>query len=295
MKPAQEQLVADVVATLERGTAPWVRPWSTSGISDMPHNFSTQRSYHGVNVLQLWLAQSALGYATAEWCTFVQGKALGACVRKGERGTPVWFVKPRVAFEGDGDTESTTVRGVTFKQFTVFNRGQIDGLPQVVEAPGNDHLQAIERVDDYLRAVGADVRLGGDAAFYSIVHDFIACPEPERFVDAAAFYATQLHEHVHWTGRRERKNRTFGSRFGDKAYAFEELVAELGAAFLTAQLAIAGTLRHTEYLATWAQVLRDDPQALWTAAASASDAVAFLDAMVGDASTLVNVTTDEAA
>ena len=264
MKPAQEQLVADVVAELERGTAPWVRPWRTSGTSDMPHNFSTGRSYHGVNVLQLWLTQTARGYATAEWCTFVQARALGASVRKGEHGTPVWFIKPRIASDHDEKgEESLTFRGVMFKQFTVFNRCQIDGLPQPADLPGPDRFEAIADVEDYVRAIGADVRLGGDAAFYSIAHDYIACPAPDRFVDPAAFYATQLHEHVHWTGHLKRRNRTFGTRFGDQAYAFEELVAELGAAFLTAQLAIAGALRHAEYLATWAQVLRNDPKALW--------------------------------
>ncbi len=291
MKPAQEQLVADVVAQLERGTAPWVRPWSTSGTSDMPHNLDTQRAYHGVNVIQLWMTQTACGYPTAEWCTFNQAKALGATVRKGEHGTAVWFIKPRVTADRDEDgAERTTFRGVTFKQFTVFNRCQIDGLPQMETLPEPDRFEAIEDAENYLKAINADVRFGGDAAFYSPALDFIACPRPERFVDAAAFYATQLHEHVHWTSHPSRKDRTVGKRFGDDAYAFEELIAELGAAFLTAELRLAGALRHAEYLATWARVLRNDPKALWTAASSASDAVAFLDAAAG-ASTLESAMT----
>jgi len=124
MKPAQEQLVADIITQLEGGTAPWVRPWSVSGTSDMPHNLATHRAYNGANVIQLWMTQTALAHPTAEWCTFQQTKALGASVRKGEHGTPVWFIAPRVASRREVDTDDTSrsTGGVTFKQYTVFNR-----------------------------------------------------------------------------------------------------------------------------------------------------------------------------
>ena len=283
MKPAQEKLVADVIAQLERGTAPWVRPWSVSGGSDMPHNLATDRRYNGANVLQLWLAQTALGYPTADWCTFQQAKALGASIRKGEHGTPVWFIAPRLVSRhnaSDGD-ETSAIAGVTFKQYTVFNRAQCDGLTPLATAEPVTTIERIAGADEYVAAIGADVRTGGDAAFFSPTTDFIACPAIDRFVDAAAYYGTLLHEHVHWTGHEKRLGRSHGKRFGDDAYAFEELVAELGAAFLTAQLAIAGQLRHIEYLGHWANVLRADPKALWTAGAAATKAVAYLDAAAG--------------
>jgi antirestriction protein ArdC len=280
MKPAQEQLVADVIAQLERGTAPWVRPWSVSGTSDMPHNLSTHRAYNGVNVLQLWIAQTSCAYATAEWCTFRQAKALGAAVRKGEHGTPVWFIAPRSTTDRDEDDESRRT-GVTFKQYTVFNRTQCEGLPPIAAVEPLSPGERLADAEAYIAAIGADVRYAGDAAFFSRVSDFIACPPRERFIDAGSYYGTLLHEHIHWTGHETRLARTFGKRFGDDAYATEELIAELGAAFLTAQLAITGSLRHVEYLGHWAQVLRAEPKALWTAGAAATKAVAFLDGAAG--------------
>jgi antirestriction protein ArdC len=283
LKPAQEQLVADVIAQLECGTAPWVRPWSVSGTSDMPHNLATNRAYNGVNVIQLWMTQTTLAYPTAEWCTFQQAKLLGGSVRKGERGTSVWFIAPRVSARANTDTddESRTVGGVTFKQYTVFNRAQCDGLPPIAVTEYRSAPERLAIAEAYVTAIGADVRYGGDTAFFTPTADFIGCPTIERFVDAASYYGTLLHEHIHWTGHKERLARTFGKRFGDNAYAAEELVAELGAAFLTAALGIAGSLRHVEYLGHWAHVLRADPQALWTAGAAATKAVAFLDRAAG--------------
>ena len=282
MTPAQETLVSGIIAQLESGSAPWVRPWSTSGVSDMPHNLATHRAYNGVNVLQLWIAQTARGYATAEWCTFQQAKALGASVRKGEHGMPVWFIAPRVASKANAiDDDDRKANGVTFKQYTVFNRDQCDGISPLAPVDAVPVFEPIANAEAYVAAIGAEIRLGGDAAYYAPGTDVIACPQPERFENASAFYATLLHEHIHWTGAQKRLDRTFGKRFGDDAYAFEELVAELGAAFLTAQLHLPGTLRHAEYLGHWARALRADPKALWTAGSAATRAAAFLDHAAG--------------
>ena len=283
MTPAQETLVAGIIAQLECGTAPWIRPWSTSGISDMPHNLATQRAYNGVNVLQLWITQTACGYATAEWCTFQQAKSLGASVRKGEHGTPVWFIAPRVASKTSAidDDDDRTPNGMTFKQYTVFNRDQCDGVPPLAAVEPVPPFTPIANAEAYVAAIGAEIRIGGDSAYYTPASDSIACPQPEQFVNVSAFYATLLHEHIHWTGSPKRLDRTFGKRFGDDAYAFEELVAELGAAFLTAQLALPGELRHMEYLGNWARVLSADPKALWTAASAATRATTFLDSAAG--------------
>jgi len=227
--------------------------------------------------------QVTLGFPTAEWCAFQQAKTLGASVRKGEHGTPVWYIAPRVVPQGavGGDDDDPSSRGLTFKQFTVFNRAQCDDLPVLVVNEPLTALARLANVEAYSASIGANVHYGGDAAHFAPGSDSIACPPLDRFVDAAAFYGTVLHEHIHWTGHERRLARTFGKRFGDDAYAAEELVAELGAAFLTAQLLIAGTLRHVEYLGHSAQALRAEPKALLTASPAATKAVVFFDSKVG--------------
>lgn len=203
-------------------------------------------------------------------------------MRKGEHGTPVWFIAPRVASKTDAvDDADRALKGVTFKQYTVFNRDQCDGVPSLAAVEPVSAFAPIANAEAYVAAIGAEIRIGGESAYYAPESDFIACPQPEQFVNASAFYATLLHEHIHWTGAPKRLDRTFGKRFGDDAYAFEELVAELGAAFLTSQLALPGTLRHIEYLGNWARVLRADPKALWTAASAATRATTFLDRVAG--------------
>ncbi len=137
----------------------------------------------------------------------------------------------------------------------------------------------VANAEAYFSAVGADVRHGGDRAFYCPSQDFILLPNPEGFVDAASYYSTLGHEHIHWTGTEKRCDRQFGKRFGDQAYAYEELVAELGSAFLCAALGLDGKLQHPEYLGHWAKVLKAEPKTLWTVGSKASQAVAFLDAL----------------
>jgi antirestriction protein ArdC len=168
-----------------------------------------------------------------------------------------------------------------WKSFTVFNVAQVDGLtPRLPIAP-RPEVERLASVDAYLSAVGASIRIGGDRAFYSPSTDSIQLPRPEQFENMSTFYATSLHEHGHWTGSEKRLARQFGKRFGDQAYAFEELVAELTAAFLCAELEIPGRLQHPEYIANWAAVLRADSKAIWTAGARATEAVAFLHRAAG--------------
>jgi antirestriction protein ArdC len=274
-------VTAQIIDQLDASIAPWVRPWTTTGISDMPTNFATRRTYRGANVLNLWMAQTALGYETAEWMTFKQARDLDACVRKGEHGTPVFFVS---TFERDAKNakgEIVEKRIPFWKSFTVFNIAQIDGLPARLPIAPRPEVERLASVEAYLAAVGATVRLGGDRAFYSPATDSITLPRPEQFESVSAFYATSCHEHGHWSGAAHRLAREFGKRFGDNAYAFEELVAELTAAFLCAELDIPGRLQHPEYIANWAAVLRADNKAIWTAGARATEAVQFLHQAAG--------------
>jgi antirestriction protein ArdC len=274
-------VTAQIIELLDAGVAPWVRPWSTTGQSDMPTNFATQRTYRGANVLNLWMVQTARGYDTAEWMTFKQAIDLGACVRKGEHGTPVFFVSALERKEKNAKGELIERHVPFWKSFTVFNIAQVDGLPERLPVAPRPEIERLARVDAYLAAVGATVHLGGDRAYYSPATDSITLPRPEQFESGAAFYGTALHEHAHWVGGPSRLAREFGKRFGDQAYAFEELVAELSAAFLCAELQIPGRLQHPEYIANWAAVLRADSKAIWTAGARAAEAVQFLHQVAG--------------
>jgi antirestriction protein ArdC len=168
----------------------------------MPTNFATQRTYRGANVLNLWMVQTARGYDTAEWMTFKQAIDLGACVRKGEHGTPVFFVSALEREEPNAKGELVERHIPFWKSFTVFNIAQVDGLPARLPVAPRPAIERLASVDAYLAAVGAIVRLGGDRAFYSPSTDSITLPRPEQFESVSAFYATSCHEHAHYADRR---------------------------------------------------------------------------------------------
>jgi len=259
-----------IVAELERGCAPWVRPWKGA---PLPRNAATRRCYSGVNVLWLWTMQAAAAYPHAEWLSFQQARALGGCVRKGEHGTPIFFYK---MLERKDATADDDVRKIPLlRSYTVFNVAQCDGIERVEET----HLEPAERIaaaDAFITAIGAVVRHGGSSAYYSPSHDEIVLPHFVDFEAPEHYYSVACHEHGHWAGAKHRLAREFGKRFGDAAYAAEELVAELTSAYLCAELGIPGKLRHPEYLASWIQVLRADARALFTAGAKASQAAEYL-------------------
>jgi antirestriction protein ArdC len=264
-----------IIAQLEAGCAPWVRPWKQSRV---PANAFTNRPYRGANIVSLWLTQTIEAYPTADWLSFRQALHLGGNVRKGEHGTPILFYS---ILERDDDRAKDGVQRVPLlRSYTVFNVAQCDGLPARV----HDERSEFERLGDaeaFLSAVGATVRHGGDQAYYSPSSDAITLPAFTQFETPEHYYGTSLHEHGHWTGAKHRLAREFGKRFGDDAYAFEELVAELTSAFLCAELEIAGNLRHPEYLAHWVSILRSDARAILTAGARASEAADYLARLAG--------------
>jgi antirestriction protein ArdC len=265
-----------IIAELEQGTAPWVKPWAVP----LPYNATTQRRYTGVNVLLLWDAP----YPRPAWLTFRQAALLGGHVRKGEHATPIVYVSKFV--KGDGDDEKV----IPFlRRYYVFNVEQTEGLPDHLYA--RPHAASPERITEFFGSNQAEVRHGGGAAYYDRTNDYIQLPHQEHFTSVEQYYATRLHETVHWTGHPARLNRQFGQRFGDQAYAFEELVAELGSAFLAAELGLTPELHHAEYVGHWVKVLRDHRSAIFTAAARATEAFNYLcnvpespDAAVEDAS-----------
>lgn len=276
-----ETITNDILAELESGVAPWVKPWNASPGGEtflLPYNALTRRKYRGVNILILWRAAMRKGYRHPAWIGFHQAHELGGHVRKGETATPIVYGSTFVPKDERDKPEEEQQRVPFLKKRIVFNVGQTAGLPEdLSRIPEPVPLpDAIAGVEAFLRTVGAQVRHGGDRAFYSPPFDFIALPNPEAFESAPHYYATSLHEHAHWTGHESRLDRDLSGRFGDPSYAAEELVAELAAAYLCAQLSIPGRLRHAEYLGSWIKLLHDNHRALFTAASKATDAALYL-------------------
>ena len=271
-----------IVQSLEQGVRPWHQPWTgglTNGrmISPLRH---TGAPYRGINILLLWCAAMERGFASPHWMTYRQASELGAQVRKGERGSLVIYADRFVKKDAgaNGDEAEREIRFM--KGYTVFNVEQIDGLPAQYttrDAPGAA-FPLIDVAESFVTATGALIRHGGDRAFYSPTGDVIVLPEPAAFRDGASYTATKAHELVHWTSHPSRLDRALGKRFGDEAYAAEELIAELGAAFLCADLGIAAESRddHAAYIAHWLRVLKSDRRAIFTAAAHAQAAADYL-------------------
>jgi antirestriction protein ArdC len=273
------EVSARICAELEGGAAPWVKPWSATPGANTPCNAVTNRSYSGCNVVLLWMAQNA-GYRTPRYLTFRQALELGGNVRKGERGTKVVFVKQlQVPDEGREDEQAKRIVPM-LREYAVFNVDQCERLPERVVTLGKiKPRNADERdgtVDDFLECSGATIREGAGEAYYCPGDDFISMPRFDAFKSAAHFYGVTFHELGHWTGHKSRLDRDLRSRFGERAYAAEELVAELCAAFLSAEFSIDGDLRHADYIASWIGLLKADTRAFFTACSKAQAAADYL-------------------
>jgi antirestriction protein ArdC len=269
-----ENVTRAIIAEMERGSVPWMRAWKTTrrGVgSVMPANASTGRSYSGINVPILWASADQNGYPTHAWMTFKQTLNHGGSVRKGERGAHVVFTKP-LTFKGeDEEIEKRSM----LREYTVFNVAQIDGF-QATETPLPPEPERHAAVDAFITATGADIRHGGDKTCFVPSLDFVNLPPISSFRTIEPYYAVALHELGHWSGHKQRLDRDLTARFGTRAYAAEELVAEFTAAFLCAHLGITGELRHAGYIETWLDLLRHDDRAIFTAASKASQAANYL-------------------
>ena len=284
-----QQVTDAIVAMLERGTLPWRRTWKTQGgtTNPVPANLITGRAYQGVNRVILWTSALAVGYPTHGWATFKQVHDAGGHVRKGERGTQVVLYRPVVTREprepGQSDEqrqeEEREYVAHVLRVFTVFNAAQCEGLTTAM-APAAPPVNVVPAAELFIASVGAKVEHGGDRACYVPNADLIQLPSFAAFTSPEAYYATSLHEHVHWTGHCSRLNRlSQPAPYGSEQYAAEELVAELGAAFLCADLRIQGDLEHhASYLQEWLTILRQDKKAIFKAAAEANRAGDFLHA-----------------
>lgn len=274
-----------ILAELEQGTRPWLKPWSGGDMAASGRTRplrATGQPYRGINVLLLWLEADASGFASPSWMTYRQAQALGAQVRKGERGAAVVYYgdsSKTVRDEASGEDKEQAFRFL--KTYTVFNVAQIDGLPErfhIMPEPAPE-VERIAAAEAFFARIPATVNHGGDKAYYTPSADRIQLPPFAAFHDAHSYYTTRGHETVHWTRHESRLDRSFGrEKWGDEGYAREELVAELGAAFLAADLGLAIEPRpdHASYIASWIKVLQNDTRAIVQAAAHAERAVAYL-------------------
>lgn len=269
-----------IIADLEAGVRPWTKPWSAehlAGRISRPLR-STGEPYSGINIVLLWAESVARGFTAPIWITFRQALALGGHVRKGEHGSTVVYANKLVRSE-PGDDGQDVERQIPFlKTYAVFNVEQVEGLPAhfyAVTEPRLDPAQRVAHAEAFFAELKADIRHGGNQAYYALEPDYVQVPPFECFQDAEAYYATLAHECTHWTRHPTRLDRDFGrKRWGDEGYAREELVAELGAAFLCADLGLELTPRedHSSYIASWLEVLRNDKRFIFTAAAHAQRA-----------------------
>ncbi len=274
-----------IVADLENGVRTWLKPWNAehaAGRITRPLRFNGT-PYNGINVLMLWASAVERGFAAPIWMTFKQAKELGGHVRKGEKGSLVVYANTISRTEIDADTGEEEERDIPFmKGYTAFNVEQIEGLPAHFYAVAEPQLDPVERIDHaeaFFAATSADIRHGGNQAYYAVGSDHVQMPPFEAFRDAESYYATLAHEVTHWTRHASRLERDFGrKRWGDEGYAAEELVAELGSAFLAADLELTPEVRedHAAYIGSWLKVLKNDKRAIFTAAAHAQRAADFL-------------------
>ena len=287
-KPDLYQTVTDkIVAAIESGAddEKWTMPW-TGFHAGLPYNATTKATYRGVNVIMLWAEATAEGYPTNEWASYKQWQGRDAQVNKGETGTLIVYAGAafREVENDAGETEEKSFRFLKYSK--VFNASQVSGW-QSPKTERPDLAKRIDHAEGFVANTGAIIRFGGARAFYSPSRDSISMPDWNQFTDTKTAtatenaYGTLLHELTHWTGSKRRCERKFGKRFGDQAYAMEELVAELGAAFLCAKIGITPEPRrdHAQYLAHWLATMKADKRAIFTAASKASDAVDFLNGL----------------
>jgi antirestriction protein ArdC len=289
------QKVTDaIVNAIEQGTGTWRMPWHTSGRNAFsPINTTSRKPYRGINTVCLWAAAEAKGYESGEWGTYKQWQDRDAQVRKGEKSTTVvfWKFANNTESQDDGDEQPAAGSRLLFTRgYCVFNAAQVDGYTPKTE-PSATTIERIERAESFFKAIGANLRHGGNQAYYAPTSDHIQMPPFQAFKESLGYYSTLAHEHTHWTAPSARCDRQLGKRFGDNAYAAEELIAELGAAFTCAHLGLSTEPRedHAQYINSWLRVLKADKRAIFTAASKAQQACDWLVKRAGDSARVEGV------
>jgi antirestriction protein ArdC len=289
-RDTHQAITEKIVAAIEKGAGEFRMPWHRGASSiARPVNAATGKPYQGTNVIALWADASLRGFSSGHWATYRQWRGLGAQVRKGPRGAPIVFFRIAEEHEeGEQENEQASAPRLLARTSWVFNAEQVEGWTPPTPVPRDD-VEVRSHVDAFIDATKAEIWYGGDEAYYHTADDYIAMPYPEQFAGTETssatecFYAVHLHEIIHWTGASHRLARTLQVRFGDEAYAMEELIAELGAAFLCADLQVANEPRpdHARYVASWLKVLNGDSTAIFTAANKANAAIGYLAMLTG--------------
>lgn len=289
MRDLHQAVTDRIVAQLKAGTIPWRRPWSQKVTVDqtgaallMPRNAVTDRPYSGINILLLWGRMDDGQFSDSRFLTFKQARELGGNVRKGEKGCEVVFVN--FVEREARDNPDKTVRIPFLKSYYVFNVAQCENLPaKIVDRDNPVDRKPVKRnerdatIDEFVASTKATIRHGEPRAFYTTAGDYVNMPIFDSFTSGHAYYAVLFHELGHWTGASHRLNRTFGRRFGDRAYSAEELVAELTSAFVCAEFGIDNNLDNcAAYIATWLREFESNPHLLVAASSAASKAVEYM-------------------
>ena len=269
-----QELTDTVVAALEAGTAPWRRPWDPDKAtgSTTPVNAATGRRYRGVNTLVLGMSPLAFASGDPRWCSYRQASERGWQVRKGERGTTIYFYKPLEVKDNSAPAGEDALKTVPLLRiFTVFHASQIDGVAEFVAPAAPKPLQTrIEDAELIMKNSRVEIRIGGDRAFYSPGTDHIQLPPDASFHSPPDFAATALHELGHASGAMHRLNRDLSGRFGSSAYSREELRAELSSMYVGAELGIPADIpNHVCYIQSWVKNLKEDKREIFRAAADA--------------------------
>lgn len=281
------RVTSKIIADLEKGELTWRKPWSSGTLAGrivrpLRHNGI---GYQGVNVIMLWASAAEQGFTSPMWMTLRQANELGGRIMKGSRGSQVVYADTIIKQDADETTGETEEQIIPFmKGYTVFNVEQIDGLPtqyyaKPEQAPVMDGMERRGELDGFFQGLGALIRHGGERAYYCQGTDHIQMPWFQTFRDVESYYATLAHEATHWTKHPSRLDRDFGrKKWGDDGYAREELVAEIGSAFLCAELGITPDTRedHAAYIASWLEILKGDKRAIFTAASHAQRAIDYM-------------------
>ena len=283
-----QKVTDEIILSLEAGTAPWIRPWR-DGEPVFPINAVTNRAYNGINISLLWLSANRNGYEHDRWLTFRQAITAGGNVRKGEKSSlaVLYLPQEREVKDARGEPlpdsngEPVIQHFALLREFRLFNIAQCEGLPLSLQQPVIHTEAPVEAAEAVICASGVPVvHRRQQRAYYYPLRDVIVIPHPEQFAGIPDYYSTLLHEITHATGHASRLARegitSSGRVFGDPVYAFEELVAEMGSAFICAYVGIQAKLQHASYIASWLEVLRSDKRAIFRASGLARQACDFL-------------------
>ena len=272
-----QEVTDQIIAEIEKGAMPWVKPWKAD--SSCEKNIASKKEYNGINRLILAMMTHFKGYQSPFYGSFKQWQDLGGTVRKGEKGTKIVFYKPVSVEKTNDQGESENFAYSCLKTYYVFNADQVDGIEIAKPEVSPRVYNPAPALDDRILKTGANIKHGGSSAFFSPMGDFIGMPNRDTFNDDSSYYATVLHELTHWSGAKHRLDRDLSGKFGNSKYAFEELVAELGAAFLCQDYHIQGELRHAGYIQNWLTCLRENNQAIFKAAALAQKAADYINSL----------------